>query len=413
MVSLAQFEERFAKLVNYEEEKYALIRRQLKREGDVSDMYQRRVEEIEAALKKKEQDIFVSVLIDGDCMNFLDEHLRGGELGGREAARGLKLSILDYVRHQFPAAPANLQIVIRIYANYVGLAKTYVEAQTVPNVAFFGAFINGFNKEDPLCDFVNAGDGKECADEKIRATFNISISNVHCFRVIFGASADNGYARLLGPHRDSEKITLLEGPPFARELAELATKLPTMSCSSVFRSCKILGNASTLSLTPPRTPAAQITPAVKYAAAAANAAVTPKGSQTIPGAPSRPAVALNRTIARNSASQRVDTPIQCSTGDIKAMKAKKLCNEFHILGTCKFALMGRPCTHSHGKRVSGHELEALRYVARLSRCPQGLACKDVNCICGHRCLKDPCRQGRLCFFPPEMHGVDIKIVSYD
>jgi hypothetical protein len=32
-------------------------------------------------------------------------------------------------------------------------------------------FIRGFNMENVLCDFVNAGNGKECADVKIQGMY--------------------------------------------------------------------------------------------------------------------------------------------------------------------------------------------------------------------------------------------------
>jgi hypothetical protein len=99
-------------------------------------------------------------------------------------------------------------------------------------------FVNGFNKEDALSEFVNAGDGNDCADHKIRgktffamirifytktpsATFNLGFEDVQCRHIVFGGSADNGYARLLGPHVKPDKVSLLNGPPFAREWVEI------------------------------------------------------------------------------------------------------------------------------------------------------------------------------------------------
>jgi len=57
---------------------------------------------------------------------------------------------------------------MRVYANLGGLARAYYDAKLLGNPAELSIFVNGFNKEDALCDLVNAGDGKECADEKLK-----------------------------------------------------------------------------------------------------------------------------------------------------------------------------------------------------------------------------------------------------
>jgi hypothetical protein len=49
-----------------------------------------------------------------------------------------------------------------------GLAKVYRNAKITPTDDTFDSFIQGFNMENPLCDFVNAGNGKECTDEKLK-----------------------------------------------------------------------------------------------------------------------------------------------------------------------------------------------------------------------------------------------------
>lgn len=131
--------------------------------------------------------------------------------------------------------------------------------------------------EDVLCDFVDAGDGKECSDVKIRgksnyllileagsklekdpnadsiciAQFEQDIVDVHCLHIMFCASADNGYARVLGPHRNTKnQITLVEGPPFAREIKELAYSFQTTSFPQVFRAQKLSKHISANSTNP-------------------------------------------------------------------------------------------------------------------------------------------------------------------
>ncbi|KAF2464465.1 uncharacterized protein BDR25DRAFT_319202 [Lindgomyces ingoldianus] len=432
MSRLRGFRARLAKLTAIEDNKTALIQdlinqvqsledglsdaqQQLDRERRVSDMFQRSDKEKEAELRRIHQRLsqmnYVSVLIDGDCMTFIDELLRAGETGGRQAARLLKASIIEHLREKFPKVPASVKILIRVYANVKGLAKSYSEAKVISNPAEFDSFVNGFNKEDALCDFVNAGDGKECADEKIKVTFKMSIENIQCCHVVFGGSADNGYARLLGPYSDSTNVTLLEGPPFANELRELAIHLPTIYCPKVFRTTKLDTLKPSFDLTPPRTPASEKSDITNYATVASR-----KGQTMVPEQPltvGKGVASITGKIARNAAGQRIDVDLNCSSADMKAMKAKKYCNEYHILGRCKYNNLRKGCLFGHGIRVKGKELEALRAAARLSACPNGVVCKDTECILGHRCLKSQCKQDRFCFFPPTMHFVDTKIMTWE
>lgn len=238
------------------------------------------------------------------------------------------------------------------------------------------------------------------------ATFQLGIENVQCRHIIFGGSADNGYARLLGPHVESTQVTLLKGPPFARELAELAMKYPTLDCPTVFRQTKLLGRSNLLDLTPPRSPAQGNAIVSNYA----TVATAPQRSTNVATNGVVTAGSTNNgRVARNAAGLRVDIPVQFSRAEVKLLKSRKLCNEHHILGNCRY----RGCLFKHGTRISGGSLQALRHVARLSSCPQGLLCSEPNCILGHRCTRDGCKNSNGCFFPAEMHGVDARIVSIE
>jgi len=62
----------------------------------------------------------------------------------------------------------NLKFVIRTYANFRGLAKAYTDNEILQQPWEFESFVRGFNMGHSLCDFTDAGNGKECADEKIR-----------------------------------------------------------------------------------------------------------------------------------------------------------------------------------------------------------------------------------------------------
>lgn len=104
------------------------------------------------------------------------------------------------------------------------------------------------------------------------AAFQMAIDNVQCRHVILGGSADNGYARLLGPHRGSAKVALIEGPPFAKELVELASHFGAFDCQDVFSKTKLTVAQPLGTITPPRSPPPVTVRTVNFAAVASNPA---------------------------------------------------------------------------------------------------------------------------------------------
>ncbi|KAJ5649177.1 CCCH zinc finger DNA binding protein [Penicillium longicatenatum] len=123
---------------------------------------------LEEKSRKEAKLKFASVLVDGDHMNFLDEFVQDGQRGGRSAAKALMGAVQVHVRKVAPDVDANIHYKIRMYANVTGLAKTYRDTGIINSEEVLRAFIQGFNMEGPLCDFVDAGNGKECSDVKIR-----------------------------------------------------------------------------------------------------------------------------------------------------------------------------------------------------------------------------------------------------
>lgn len=55
-----------------------------------------------------------------------------------------------------------------MYANVHGLAKAYRDAGIIHTDESLDSFVQGFNMENDLGDFVDVGSGKECSDAKIR-----------------------------------------------------------------------------------------------------------------------------------------------------------------------------------------------------------------------------------------------------
>ena len=63
----------------------------------------------------------------------------------------------------------DLEIVVHVYGNLRGLGKTLVDNGTLGQFEDLGRFICGFNKKFPLFEFVDAGNGKECSDAKLKS----------------------------------------------------------------------------------------------------------------------------------------------------------------------------------------------------------------------------------------------------
>lgn len=102
------------------------------------------------------------------AMKFLDDLVKNDESGGQEAAQLLRKSVSNYLKKQFSELQHDLDLVIRVYANVKGLGRTYFDAKILNQREHFDKFVRMFNMGHPLCDFIDAGNGKECSDDKIR-----------------------------------------------------------------------------------------------------------------------------------------------------------------------------------------------------------------------------------------------------
>jgi hypothetical protein len=226
---------------------------------------------------------------------------------------------------------------------------------------------------------------------------------VHCRRVFFGASADNGYARLLGPYaQDSvhkQRICLIEGPPFERELADLAPKFETATFD-VFRKSQQLPNTNR------RVSSASSS---NYASAARK---TPSPS-THGAVLSTPTSSQERSpvkILRNCKGERLDSKLSYDQRILNSLRVRKLCNSYALLGKCPFELSSGSCIHDHSQDLSEREKNALRAIARFSPCPAGSGCNDGQCLLGHVCTKSKCT-GLGCRFPEELHNINSVVFS--
>ncbi|RMJ12135.1 hypothetical protein CDV36_008211 [Fusarium kuroshium] len=332
---------------------------------------------------------------------FLDDYVRQGTTGGKKAAQALK----EAIKAQWPAY-SRREIITHIYANLRGLGVTYESSGVVSNIIDWYAFVSGFNMVDPMFDYLDAGNGKECADYKIKTVFQHHFDNVHCRRIILGASADNGYARLLGKYAgdksSQERIALIEGPSFARELKEIADQFETCSFVDVFSSQTIHKPApfARMSLpTLPTMPALPPIPDSGFRPQKRHRSISPVTTSPITASP----------ILRNKNGERVDSPLPVfSPEEFNEVKGWKLCNNFYLLGQCAAPGM---CRHDHDKQLTSDQIDVLRSITRGAPCRNGLKCDDPRCMNGHSCRYRVCVR-KDCRFPPEMHNVDTNVVSW-
>ena len=239
--------------------------------------------------------------------------------------------------------------------------------------------------------------------------FKLHIEQVQCKHVIFGGSSDNGYARLFGPYTaDDEvrkRITLLEGPPFAGELAVLKDKFNIESFQTIFRDRKYPPRRvsfSTPAVTSPQS--ASLNP-TSWVAAVQNGTTQPE-TRIAPAQTPAP-TSSSQLIPRNNRGQRVDLPITVPRYMVNEIKRLKLCNNHYLAAPCHFA----DCQHPHHVKLNETQTDALRCVARMAPCKYGgLYCDKRDCYYGHKCFREPCDK-RLCEFPDEMHGVDQRVVN--
>lgn len=276
---------------------------------------------------------------------------------------------------------------IGVYANVAGLGNTYSDTSVVSSQYVLNSFIQGFNMEDTLCDFVDAGSGRECSDVKIRGKivlplipwvksylirflallFEHYFLDVHCQHIIFCGSTDNGYARVPGSHRGSDRISLVEGPPFACELRDLASDFETISFPKVFRSKKMSRKVSFGGITTTPVPTPPRTPTPNYVTIAKRNYLISNDISLAVDSPARTTVtnSLKLVVCKNANDEWVDSALQISTKSrIDYLMQHKYCNQFHILGSC---LWGGSCTHKHDLRLVDQDVVDLMWIKHFSK----------------------------------------------
>ena len=301
-------------------------------------------------------------------------------------------------------------------------------------------FARAFGLNQSLFQFVDVGQGKERADHKLKETFRLFHTNIHCKHIIFaGIGHDFGYLPMLDPmKRDAAavaRISLLETwtvQPSFRQLGFEVFQAP-----SVFRaqplpdrpsldSGVVLPQRSALSPSIPVVDPAPIAAPIAKPNPPPTTSPTPSGgseestwarvskagagAREINVASKKQAAAGPRFILLNAYDERLDAALpKQDTGARNRLfdrtNKKKVCNAYHIYGRCDNQAF---CDYDHGERLTPSERLSLMYFARKRCCPYKSDCRDVKCLFGHLCpYQEYCTDPMDCYFR-DVHHVERK-----
>ncbi|RSL96743.1 hypothetical protein CDV31_013347 [Fusarium ambrosium] len=121
--------------------------------------------------KSMEKSSFVLVLIDADADSYIfnDEYYSASD-GGRKASLDLRDRVRGYLQSERPEL-ANHSIVVKAYANELGLSQFLVASGTVKSPRDLLDFAKDFTQASETTDFVLVGSGKDRADKKIQGAY--------------------------------------------------------------------------------------------------------------------------------------------------------------------------------------------------------------------------------------------------
>lgn len=106
---------------------------------------------------------------DANRSKFKEHLIRAGADGGITAANLLSDYIKNYLQSNLGGQADQCRIMVRIYANVLGLSKSLARVGLVGYEArSLSSFTSSFTRSEDLFDYVDAGDKKEGADHKIR-----------------------------------------------------------------------------------------------------------------------------------------------------------------------------------------------------------------------------------------------------
>ncbi|KAJ5166754.1 uncharacterized protein N7482_005535 [Penicillium canariense] len=396
----------------------------------------------------QDRNPFVLVLVDGDGYLFKEHFLKAGAEGGIDAARELSDSVKELMHSTMGMQADQCRIMVRVYANTLGLSKALARAGLCGHEArSLAPFISAFNRAQDLFDFVDAAEKKEGSDFKIREIFRLFADFNQCRHIYFAGCHDTGFGSLLTPYRGrSDRITLIKAAGFHREFEDLG--LPIKELPSVFMSnslattkpTTIVNTNKVVAVTNGARPICKhfqkgickfgntcnkqhVMPGQQLSAKLADE--SPKQLWSTPSIVGRsqeflfshlPLMSLKSEefIAINKDGERLDTYCPHPSPDAmdeyhRRAKEHKVCNSYHLSREC--GDMG--CQYDHSD-VSDTIIEVLRYILLQHPCPRGGACRSIKCYMGHLCQKPNCKAVKSwqCRFNQRAHSLDIQVSQW-
>ncbi|KAJ5658199.1 Zinc finger CCCH-type [Penicillium longicatenatum] len=400
----------------------------------------------------QERNPFVLVLVDGDGYLFKEHFLKAGSEGGIKAARELSDSVRELMHSTMGMQADSCRIMVRVYANILGLSKVLARAGMVGHEArSLSPFTSSFTRAQDLFDFVDAAEKKEGSDFKIREMFRLFVDLNQCRHIYFAGCHDTGFTSLLTPYRGSDRITLIKAASFHREFEDL--NLPIRELPSVFMSTPL---AVTKPAAPVQTINTKITntmtgtkpickhfqkqgickfgvgcnkqhvsPNQQLARSADSDSPSPKQLWSSPTVVGRSQEFLTATLPTQSLKSEEYIPINkdgdrldtyCPHPSPEAFdeyhrraKEHRVCNSYHLSGEC--GDMG--CQYDHSD-VSNTIIEVLRYILLQHPCSRAGACRSIKCYLGHICQKPNCKAVKSwqCRFNHRTHTLDLQVAQW-
>lgn len=228
-------------------EKYAALMEDYKRlKSDYEEERDSR-ERYKQMARGQERNPFVLVLVDGDGYVFDDDLVSSGAEGGQRAAQLLDDAVKRSMRDR---GLDHCRVMVRVYANLVGLSKALARSNIVgKEKRSLAPFTANFTRSNDLFDFVDAGELKENADFKIRAMFRQFVENAQCRHIYFAGCHDVGYINELTPYASNrDRITLIKTYAFHPEFTRLGMRVEDFP--NIFRTTPLSGEPIAHKLAP-------------------------------------------------------------------------------------------------------------------------------------------------------------------
>ncbi|KAJ5097007.1 Zinc finger CCCH-type [Penicillium angulare] len=402
----------------------------------------------------QDRNPFVLVLIDGDGYLFKEHFLKAGSEGGINAARALSDSIREMMHSTMGMQADQCRIMVRVYANILGLSKVLARAGMVGHEArSLSPFTSSFTRSQDLFDFVDAAEKKEGSDYKIREMFRLFVDSNQCRHIYFAGCHDSGFGSLLTPYKGrSDRITLLKAASFHREFEDLGLpirELPAVFMSTPLATSKPTGPANTIitkvaNSTNGFKPVCKhfqkgickfgsgcnkqhVMPTQQLSKTTSDLTEPPSPQQLWSTSPvvgrsldflftTLPPQSLKSEdfIPINKDGDRLDTyfphpPPDAMDAYHRRAKERKVCNSYHLSGECG----DMSCPYDHGD-VSNIVINVLKYILLQHPCSRAGACRSIKCYMGHICQKPNCKAVKSwqCRFNQHAHSLDLNVAQW-